>query len=657
MGITTDIIYIILAALLGGLVAHALRQPLIFGYILAGIIVGPFTGGITVTHVEDIEMLAEIGVALLLFTIGLEFSIGELRRLARISFIGTPLQILLCSLAAYGLVIAVGLPSRDAVWMSAAIALSSTMVVIKTLSVRGMLESSTGRLMVAMLIAQDLAVVPMMLILPQLSQEQIDWMAIATELIKAAVLLGAMLYAGTKLVPRLFSLIAAQGSRELFFLGTLGVVFGAGALSHELGLSFALGAFLAGMLLSETDFSHQAMADISSLRDLFALIFFASVGMLFNPHFFVENIGTIITLTAGVVILKAAITSGVVRLMGYSARTSSGVGFGLSQVGEFAFVIANAGLASGGFSKDSYSLMLSVTLLSMILTPGLFWIASRTKSARRSLDVEPPHVEENKVSNLQGHVVICGGGEVGQYVAAVLSGLNRPNIVIDWNLKVVTQMRDRGLEVLFGDCSRHEMLAAAGVARASLVVLTTTTDVATPEIIREVRAMNPEVPVVVRVHQAESAEQLSTFKLDDIVYPDLEVGIELVRQSLLSLGENESQIVLVLGQLRTGRYALGPGFGERRVMDPGTVNATRFLEILWHTVEGDSELRGRTLQELQLRTRFGVSVVAAIRSEEFIATPRADFAVQEGDLLALLGSGAQLKSFRSQVREQRVAQG
>lgn len=647
MGITTDLIYIILAALLGGLVAHLLRQPLIFGYILAGIIVGPFTGGFTVEHSEDIEKLAEIGVALLLFTIGLEFSIGELKRLARISFVATPLQILICSLGGYILAVLIGIPSKDAVWLGAAISLSSTMVVIKTLSARGMLESSTGRLIVAMLIAQDLAVVPMMLILPQLTQDSIEWSAIAIALLKSASLLGVMLLVGIRVLPRFLSMIASQGSRELFFLATVGVAFGAGAISHAMGLSFALGAFIAGMLLSETDFSHQARADVSGLRDLFALIFFASVGMLFDPGFFVAHLGRIVALTVGVIALKAGVASATVRLLGYKPRTSAAVGLGVAQVGEFAFVIANAGMAAGSLSHESFSLMLAVTLLSMIATPGLFWLGSRAKSLRRPLHVEPPHGEETPPTGLSQHVVICGGGSVGQYVASVLGDLGRPYVVLDWSFKAVTQMRDRGLHVVFGDCSRREMLEAAGVARASLVVVATTTDAALPEMVREIRSVKPDVPTVIRVHEVDEAEPLEELQVLDIVSPQFEVGIEIVRQSLLALNEPETQIFALLGQLRGGRYAIGRRVLERHALDVKTFGAAKLLELLWYEVDSSSELAQRSLEETQVRTRFGVSVVAVMRGELFIPTPKPDFTVEAGDLIAVLGSSAQLRHFRS----------
>ncbi len=393
MGIVTDLIYIVLAALVGGLVAHVLRQPLIFGYILAGIAVGPYTGGVTVRQIDDIRMLAEIGVALLLFSIGLELSFAELKRLIKVSFLATPLQVIACSLGGGLLAMRMGIPGGEAVWFGSAVSLSSTMVVIKLLQARGILDTPIGKLGVAVLVAQDLAVVPMLILLPQLAHEGGGAGEVLAAVGTSVACLGAIILVGAKVLPRLFAAIASRGSRELLFLAVLAVVFGAGALFHAMGFSFALGAFVAGMLLSGTRYCHQAMTDVGGLRDLFALIFFASLGMLFDPRFFVDHLITILALTGGVVALKALITAGILRLFGYPPAFALGAGFGLSQVGEFAFVVAGVGVSQGTVSDQTFSLLLATALLSMAVTPAMLYIASfwyrralgAAESANRSL--------------------------------------------------------------------------------------------------------------------------------------------------------------------------------------------------------------------------------------------------------------------------------
>lgn len=647
MGIATDLIYIVIAALFGGALAHLFNQPLIIGYILAGVAVGPYTGGYTVEHGSSIEKLAEIGVALLLFTLGLEFSFGELRRLARITVIVAPLQILFSSVVGYGVALAVGLERTDALWVGGAISLSSTMVVLKTLSARHALESNEGRVMLAILIAQDLAVVPIMLLLPQLSKEQIDYGMILNAVMKSALFLGGMYIAGTRLLPRLFTAIASQGSRELFFLSTLGFALGAGFISHELELSFALGAFVAGMLLSETDFNHQALSDVANLRDLFAMIFFVSVGMLFNPAFLLDNIWLVLALVATLLLSKAVILTGLMRVLGYATATSIAVGCGLSQVGEFAFVVVNAARQVSAISSDSYSLMISVAVVSMVLTPAIF--SASTVFAHRFNDkggVVPPQSFSRSLDD-HGHVIIIGAGVVGRYVARVLSTLHQPYVVIESDYKVATQARDADIAVLFGDGTNRAILESAGLHDARLVVVTTTNDAILPNLIGEVRAIRPDISVVVRVEEVEDVQTLSSLTVEEIVQPQLEVGLEMVRQSLLALKIGEPEIFSLLGQLRSDRYepgrflaADGAGDSSRRLQ------ASRALALHWLQVSENSGLAGRTVQSSRLRERFGVSVVGLLRGEQFVPTPAPDAVIVLGDLVAVLGTHSQLKGLR-----------
>lgn len=647
MGIATDLIYIVLAALLGGAVAHLLRQPLVCGYILAGLFVGPYTGGFTVQNTHEIEKLAEIGVALLLFTLGLEFSFGELRRLARITLLATPLQILLCSLAGYGVAIIAGVGPTDALWIGGAVSLSSTMVVLKTLSARDALDSREGRIMLGILIAQDLAVVPLMLVLPQLTHEVVDFAGIAWALGKSLVFLIGMYVAGTRLLPRVFTAIANQGSRELFFLSTLGFAFGAGYISHEMELSFALGAFVAGMLLSETDFNHQALSDVSNLRDLFSVIFFVSVGMLFDPAFFVSHIGVIAALVGALLAAKAVIISALVVVFGYPIATALGVGVGLAQVGEFAFVIVNVGRASGDFSAESYSLMIAVTVVSMILTPSLFALATYSRRVLASRTHDPAVAWNPPREYGSGHVVIIGAGVVGRYVARVLGTLERPYVVIESDYKIALTLRDSAASVVFGDATRRAILDAAGVATASLVVITSTNDQILPGIIAEVKRIRNDVPVVVRVEEVEDVQTLSSLSVEEIVQPQFEVGLEMVRQSLLALKMDESRIFTLLGQLRADRYETSRFAG---LDDEGLrrrLEASRLLELLWLEVSQGSELAGLSLQGARLRERFSVSVVGVMRGAEFIPSPQASTVMYPGDILAVLGTKNQFKHLQS----------
>ena len=296
MGIASDIIIIVVAALLGGVLAHHLKQPLILGYILAGVVVGPHTGGITVSDVHMIELLAEIGVALLLFALGLEFSLAKLKPVRHIALIGTPLQMLLTM--AYGFLIGrwMGWEWVPSVWLGALISVSSTMVILKTLMNQGLLGTLSSRVMLGMLIVQDLAVVPLMIILPQLSHPETGLPILGLAAVKATLFLALMFLLGTRLLPRVMVYVVGWNSRELFLLSITAIGLGIGYITHLVGLSFALGAFVTGMVLSESDYSHQALSDIIPLRDIFGLLFFTSVGMLLDPSFLLSHWETILLL-------------------------------------------------------------------------------------------------------------------------------------------------------------------------------------------------------------------------------------------------------------------------------------------------------------------------------------------------------------------------
>ncbi len=288
MGIAADIAIIVVAALVGGFIAQRLRLPLILGYIVAGIAVGPYTGGYTVTDIHNVELLAEIGVALLLFALGIEFSLKKLQPVRRIALLGTPIQLLLSMAIGYGIGRWLGWAPYESLWLGALISVSSTVVVLKTLGAQGTLDGLAGRIMIGMLIIQDLAIVPMIIILPEFRHLDRGISVLLWAMVRATLFLMAMIFGGTRLIPALLRRIATWNARELFILSIMALGLGIGYASYLIGLSFAFGAFIAGMVLSESEYSHQALSDIIPLRDVFGMLFFVSVGMLLDLPFFIE---------------------------------------------------------------------------------------------------------------------------------------------------------------------------------------------------------------------------------------------------------------------------------------------------------------------------------------------------------------------------------
>ena len=355
MGIAADIAIIVVAGLIGGLIAQRLKQPLLLGYILAGIMVGPFTIGPTVSDVHEIELLAEIGVALLLFALGLEFSLKELQPVRKIALIGTPIQLLLTMAFGYGIGQLLGWDWFSSLWFGGLIALSSTMVALKTLMSQGRLGTLSSRVMIGMLIVQDLAVVPLMIILPELNKPGAGMPILGVAAVKAIIFLVLMVVVGTRVFPRLVAYVARWNSRELFLVAITAVGLGVGYTTYLFGLSFAFGAFVAGIVLSESDYGHQALSDIIPLRDVFGLLFFVSVGMLLDPYFVIENWQVVLLVVLLVSVGKAVIFGTLSHLFGYGNIVPFAVGLSLFQAGEFSFVLARVGVGTNSIGDDLYS--------------------------------------------------------------------------------------------------------------------------------------------------------------------------------------------------------------------------------------------------------------------------------------------------------------
>ena len=556
MGIASDIAIIVIAALVGGLIAQRLKQPLILGYILAGIVVGPHTGGITVQDVHDIELLAEIGVALLLFALGLEFSFRLLRSVRGVALIGTPIQMVLTIVFGYGAGRWLGYDAVGSLWIGALISLSSTMIILKTLMARGLMSTLSSRVMVGMLIVQDLAVVPLMIILPQLSSPQAGLPLVAWAALKALVFLALMIGIGVRVIPGLLFYISRWNSRELFLLSVTAISLGVGYITYLFGLSFAFGAFVAGMVLSESDYSHQALSDIVPLRDIFGLLFFVTIGMLLDLNFLWQHIGEILALVAIILIGKGLIFAVVVRFFGYRNVIPLAVGLGMSQVGEFSFVLASVGLSSHSISPDLYSLLLNTTIFTMLITPPLSALTAPLYALRKKwFDHEPLHTVNVPDTGLRGHVVIAGGGQTGKYVAQVLIARDVPVVVIELNNQRMDEARKAGIPLVFGDADKHLVLEAAGIQGAKMLIITIPSLITVKAIVEQALRLNPHLHIVARSGGLEQMRMLRDIGVHDLVQPEFEAGLEITRQALLAMGIDDAEINRQADTVREALYA------------------------------------------------------------------------------------------------------
>lgn len=645
MGIAADIALIVVAALLGGLLAQQLKQPLILGYIFAGVIVGPHTGGITVSDTHNVELLAEIGVALLLFALGLEFSLKELQPVRLVALIGTPLQILLTMAYGYAIGQWFGWEWVPSLWLGALIALSSTMVLLKTLASQGRMGTLSSRVMIGMLIVQDLAVVPLMIILPQLNNPQAGLPILGWAALKAGLFLGLMILVGTRLLPRLIGYIAGWHSRELFFLAITAIGLGIGYATYLFGLSFSLGAFIAGMVLSESDFGHQALSDIIPVRDLFGLLFFASVGMLLDPAFLLEHLHSVLLLVCLVTLGKGLIFASLARLFGYVNIVPLAVGFGLFQVGEFSFVLARVGLASGSISQDVYSLVLTTVIMTMILTPLLSGCTAPLYAWRqRRWHHEPLYTMHVPPSGLRQHVIIAGGGRVGYHVARVLQQLDLPFVIIEMDTRRVEEAKAAGMAVIYGDASQPVVLQAAHITEAQLLLITVPGIIVAQTIVDQVRQMHPTLHIVARAEGIESMRALHQQGVYEVVQPEFEAGLEMTRQALTHLSIPATEIQHFTDTMHQELYA--PLYQNQGYQGIAQLrNAARLIVLQWVTLEATSPLVGHTLRELRIRQQTGVSVVSVVQHGHVSLNPSADYYFVSGDVVGVIGKDEQLKAF------------
>lgn len=647
MGIASDIVIIVVAALLGGVIAHHLKQPLILGYILAGVAVGPYTGGITVSDVHVIELLAEIGVALLLFALGLEFSLTKLKPVRHIALVGTPVQMLLTM--AYGFAIGrwLGWEEVPSLWLGALISLSSTMVILKTLMNQGLLGTLSSRVMLGMLIVQDLAVVPLMIILPQLSNPAAGLPVLGLAAIKAALFLTVMFFLGTRLLPRVMMYVVGWNSRELFLLTITAIGLGIGYVTHLVGLSFALGAFVTGMVLSESDYSHQALSDIIPLRDIFGLLFFTSVGMLLDPSFLLSYWETILLLVLLVAAGKGLIFATLARLFRYRNVVPLAVGLGLFQIGEFSFVLARTGLAAGAISSERFSLVLTTAVISMMLTPFISGLTAPLYGLRkRWFRHEPIQTINLPDAGLQGHVVLAGGGRVGQHVAQILRHLGLSFVIIELDYRRFDQAKAAGFPAIYGDASQKTVLEAAGIEKADLFLITTPTLVLAQTMVLQARQLNPTLEILARAEGVEQMKALYEQGVNHVVQPEFEAGLEITRQTLLHLNLPAMEILRYTDRVRHELYA--PLYEGLEDLQQITLlrSAGSLLELKWHILEPTSALNGHTIGELAVRKRTGASLVGVIRNGTLHPNPGPEFRFTEGDAVAVMGRSEQYEAFQ-----------
>lgn len=645
MGIATDIILIIVTGFFCGLLFQRLGQPLILGYIVAGILLGPHTGGM-VSNLHEIELLAEIGVALLLFALGLEFSLKDLKPVKMVAIVGTPIQIILTTILGIIIGKSLGWDWKSSLWLGAIISLSSTMVILKTLMNQGWLGALSSKVMIGMLIVQDLAVVPMMIILPQLNNPKVGIPALGLAALKAAAFIAGMIILGTRLLPRLMSEIAKLGSRELFLLAITAIGLGIGYFTHVVGLSFAFGAFVAGMVLSESDYGHQALSDIVPLRDLFGLLFFATVGMFLDPRFLLDHIIQVLILVLVISVGKGVIFAFIARIFDYRNVIPLAVGLGMFQIGEFSFVLAKVGVSTNSIGNELYSMILTTSIFTMVLTPIVSGQTARIYALKKQL-INQENLESSNIpeEGLSSHVLIAGGGRVGFQIAQVLQRLKIQFVIIELDHRRFIQAREAGMTAIFGDAGQEAILAAANVKDASLLILTIPGLATAKAVINQAKQLNKSLEIVARTSGPDYFDQLKELGVSEAVLPEFEASLEMTRQSLLRLRVPATEIHRYTDAVRQELYAhLFEKDNEYKVLSQ-LRNAEQHFDLQWVKLPAESPLAGKSISQSKIREKTGASVVGVVREDKLHPNPNADFIFEPDDHIAVIGTDKDRQAF------------
>lgn len=649
----------LVAAFAGGMLARALRLPPIVGYLVGGLVVGPFTPGFSGDS-HAMNQLAEVGVMFMMFGTGLHFSFKDLNEVKGIAVPGAILQIALGTVAGYGLALAFGWEPAAGIMLGLSVSIASTVVLIKNLTDAGLYQSRGGRIATGWLIVEDLATVVILVVLPvvfgpgEVTPAQLA-IELALALAKTVAFVALMLVVGSRLLPWLLAKIARFCPRELFQLAVVVIALGTALAAAMLfDLSFALGAFLAGVVVGTSKLSHRVAAEAIPFQDLFSIIFFASVGMMVNPATLTAHLGQLVALVALIMLGKWFINMALGALFSAGVRTSLTIAAGLSQIGEFSFIIGQTGMALGVLSADQYSLILGGAVVSIALNSFVFKLidplTSRfERSSLARVYERRAHVIEPPKEGMRDHVVVVGYGHAGTYVAEVLRDLDVPCLVVERDLPVAEEAEEAGLPVLVGDAANSEILSHAHLEHARVLVIAVAAEGAAEIIAREAREAAPGLRIVARADTQGGVEALVAAGVDDLVRPELEGGIELMRHTLVDLGYRPRQIQSYANDLRESGYAaLGDnGRAERQRAFGHLIASLSELELHWVEVGERCPMAGCTLAKLDLRARTGANAVALRRGSELELFLDATTILRAGDLVGLMGTAEQLEAAES----------
>jgi CPA2 family monovalent cation:H+ antiporter-2 len=643
-----DLLLLLLVSVPIAFIFQRLRLPSIVGFMITGVLIGPNGLGL----IEDagaITVLADIGVALLLFTIGLEFSLRQMLEMKRLVLLGGGLQVVLTVLLVMSIASALGRPFKEAVFFGFLFALSSTAIVLKSYIERAEVDAPHGRAGVGILLFQDLSIVPMMLMIPILSgQRGASAASIVITLGVAIAAIAVIFFTAKTVVPYLLHHIVRLRSPEVFVSSVVLLCLGTSWLTAQAGLSLALGAFIAGIVLSESEYSHQIVADILPFRDVFNSLFFISIGMLLSLSALATDAFTVFAWVGTLTVGKALLVLGVVRLLGYSLRISTMVALGLAQVGEFSFVLAKAGLPQGLISEVDSQRFLAASILSMIMAPFLIKAAPRIGYAVQSVFAPGSLLEPTVIgfdlqeAELRGHVIIIGYGLNGRNLAKVLRTTGVPYLVMELNGEVVQAAHAQGERIVYGDATRKEVLHHIRLEHARILVLAISDPVASRHTVWLARQMNPAIHIIARTRYMSELSDLRDLGANEVIPEEFETSIEIFSRVLREYGIARHVIQRQVAAIRSEGYQMLrlPSLPVVDVNEISEALKAACTETLF--VDRDSFAVEKTIGELKLRKKTGVSILAITRDGKTEINPGPETKILAEDVLVLLGGPDQI---------------
>ncbi|HEY5611501.1 MAG TPA: cation:proton antiporter [Thermoanaerobaculia bacterium] len=637
MPILRDLVLIIASAIAVILISNRFRVPPVVGLLLTGLVIGPYSLGV-VNEIKPVRVLAEVGVVALLFTIGLEFSLDRLKHIRRSFLLGGSLQAIGTLALVVPVLLAGGESIRRALFFAFLVILSSTAIVLKLYADRKELETPHGRLVLGILLFQDFLIVPMIILAPVLAGVvEASPLAIAARFGGGLLLIAAVVLVARFVMPKLLYQLVRTRSSEVLILGSLLVGLGMALFTESLHFSMALGAFLAGIIISESEYSHQVIADVIPFKDVFNSLFFISIGMLLDLRFVASHLASVVGLGIAILLVKAAVLFMVVRWMKFPLRTALVVALGLAQVGEFSFVLANSGAGLGLLPPPAFALFIGSSIVTMLITPLLVaWAPHLAESMARG-----GAVRETRAVGISGHVVIVGFGVNGRNLARVLKEVGIRYTIVDLDGDNVQRAIAANEPITFGDATRREILVESGIETAHTVVFGISDLFAVRKAVRFARQLNSDLRILVRTRQVAEIEDLYQCGADDVVAEEFETSIEIFTRVLEGFHVPTNVISAQIHVLRGDRYQLlrlpaGSGVSEQ-ILDALAAGTTDVFAI-----RDRSWAARRSLREIDLQEAAGATVIAVVRGDRPHPSPRPDFVLERGDFVVLIGNHASI---------------